>query len=65
MNREEIFEKIKAGYSSEDLDDHVHELKDAEASAINNTGMDAQLAYLEKQAGLDWLELTFIDKESS
>jgi hypothetical protein len=34
------------GVTAEELDELVHDLKSGEASAINNAGLDAQLAFL-------------------
>ncbi len=42
-------------YTTSDLDSHVIELKNCEASEINNAGIEAQLEYLEGAAGIDWL----------
>lgn len=41
MNREEL-----ETMTEEELDELVHDLKGKEAAAINNSGKDAQLAYL-------------------
>lgn len=44
---EELVEQLeKAGINCEDLDDYVHDLKSQEASAINNSGLEAQLEYI-------------------
>jgi len=55
MTREQILDAIRARYGASDLDSHVIELKNCEASEINNAGIDAQLEYLEQAAGIDWL----------
>lgn len=54
--RSDIFKRIKAKYEDCDLDGQVHEIMSLKASAINNEGLDAQLDFLAKEAGLDWLE---------
>jgi len=55
MTREQVLDAIRTRYSAGDLDSHVIELKNCEASEINNAGIDTQLAYLEEAAGIDWL----------
>ena len=55
MTRQQILDSIRARYNSEDLDGHVIELKNCEASEINSAGLEAQLEYLEEAAGIDWL----------
>ena len=55
MTREQILAAIRARYNAYDLDSHVIELKKCEASDINSAGFDAQLEYLEKAGGIDWL----------
>ena len=61
MEKQKIFEKIKQRFSSVDLDNDVHELKAQEAAMINNAGINYQLEYLYKEAGLDWLIETFLE----
>lgn len=41
MTREELL-----AMSEEDLDELVHDLKGEEATAVNNQGRDAQIAYI-------------------
>ena len=60
MTREQILDLIRARYCPSDLDSHVNELKNREASEINNAGIDAQLEYLEETAGIDWLTHAFL-----
>jgi len=55
VTREQLLDAIRARYSASDLDSHVIELKNCEASEINNAGVDAQLEYLEEAAGIAWL----------
>ena len=62
MEKAKVFKEIKDWYGPEDLDSHVHIVKSEEASAINNSGIDAQLEYLSEQCGLNWLIDTFLDK---
>ena len=40
MTREQIFDAILTRYTTSDLDSHVIELKNCEASEINNAGID-------------------------
>ncbi len=61
MTKQEVFKQIKEKYSSVDLDNHVHDLKSAEASYINNAGIGAQLEYLEAATDLNWLIATFLN----
>ena len=61
MKKRDVFKQIKEQFSSEDLDEHIHELKSAEAAAINNSGIDAQLEYLYETAGSNWLIETFLE----
>jgi hypothetical protein len=42
-----------------DLDEQVHEAKAQEASSINNAGIEAQLSYLLRYGGLEWLREYF------
>lgn len=60
-----LFQKIKEKYSSEDLDDYIYDLKAAEATDINNRGMDAQLEYLHKKYNVGWLIKTFLTRHRS
>ena len=60
MDREQILAAIRSRYDSSDLDSHVIELKNCEAREINNSGLDAQLEYLEQAAGIDWLAHAFL-----
>jgi hypothetical protein len=60
MTKEEIFAFIKAKFSTEDLCDHVIELKAQEACDINNQGIDDQLEYLYSEGGHDWMEELFV-----
>jgi len=55
VTREQILGTIRERYSTCDLDSHVIEMKNCEASEINNAGIDAQLEYLEEAAGINWL----------
>jgi hypothetical protein len=54
--RKRVFAAIKAKYEDADLDGQVHEIMTLKASAINNDGVDAQLAFLADECGLKWLE---------
>jgi hypothetical protein len=54
--KEHLWKRIEARFSSEGLDDHVHGLVSKEASAINNSGLRDQFDYLFKEAGKAWLE---------
>ena len=62
MTREQVLAAIRARYDSSDLDSHVIELKNCEASEINNRGLDAQLEYLEQTAGIDCLAQVFLSE---
>jgi len=55
--------EIGLRHTSEDLDEHVHELKSKEASDINNAGMVEQVLYLLEQGGEEWLRETFLPEE--
>jgi hypothetical protein len=56
-------EEIVSRFESSDLDDHVHELKSMEASAINNSGILEQINYLQEAGGADWVrEILLADK---
>jgi hypothetical protein len=55
--------EVSLRHTPEDLDDHVHDLKSKEASAINNAGLEDQLAYLVEQGGEDWVREVFLPKE--
>lgn len=59
--RKDVFKRIKDKYEDCDLDDQVHEIMSLKASAINNAGVDAQLEFLAKEAGLDWLEKFYLE----
>ena len=48
-------EEIVSEFESSDLDDHVHELKSAEAAEINNSGILEQINYLQEAGGADWV----------
>jgi len=48
-------EQIKSCVDPEELDEIIQDLKGEEAAEINNGGIDAQLDYVEKNAGLRWL----------
>lgn len=61
MNKKQLFKKIKTIFGPEDLDETVYELKSNEASAINNSGIDAQIDYLYKAAGKKWIEEYFLN----
>lgn len=56
-----VFKRIKLKYEDCDLDDQVHEIMSLKASAINNAGVDAQLDFLAKEVGLDWLEQFYLE----
>ena len=43
----------KLGYASENLDELVHDVSSRNASAINNDGMDSQIAFLNEKGLLD------------
>jgi len=60
MTKKQVFKQIKEIVGEFDLDEEVHEFKSLEASKINNEGINAQLEYLEKEAGLDWLIETYL-----
>ncbi len=60
MNKKEVFTETKAHFNSSDLNNDVHEIKAAEAAAINNGGIDNQLEYLHEAAGLDWIIEAFL-----
>ena len=53
---DELLEKIEEESPQLDLDGEVYTCKEAEASAINNGGLDAQLEYLAGANGIEWLE---------
>lgn len=61
----QILEAIRNKFTAEDLDDQVIEMKESEASNINNAGMDAQLSYLLESAGIDWLEEYFLGPDAA
>ena len=61
MTKKEVFKQIKEQFNSEDLDTDVHEIKSSEAATINNSGIDAQLEYLCKTAGLEWLIEAYLE----
>ena len=54
--RADLWSRVEKRFSSEDLDDHVHELVSKDASAINNAGLREQFDYLYDNAGVNWLE---------
>lgn len=60
----ELARTLKDRYASEDLDDHVHELKSHEAAAINNAGIDDQLEYLYEQGGEEWLKSALLEEHA-
>ena len=56
MKRNSNFKKVKAclkkhGKTEEDLGDLVHDCKSAEASSLNNCGMDEQITFLIESLG--------------
>lgn len=63
MTIPKLIEEIAARHAPSDLDDHVHELKSKEASAINNAGIEAQVTYLVEQGGEEWVREVFLPKE--
>ena len=48
-------EEIVSEFEPSDLDDHVHELKSAEAAEINNSGILEQINYLQEAGGAKWV----------
>lgn len=65
MKIKEAKKRLMAQLLSEDstvlvLDDYVHDAKAAEATNINNGGLDSQLRYIKEQGDLDrvvaWVE---------
>lgn len=60
---EELIREISLRHNSEDLDDHVHELKSKEASAINNAGIEEQVKYLVQEGGEEWVREIFLPEE--
>jgi hypothetical protein len=58
MTKEELLVAIKAKFANTDhaLDDHVHDAKAGEGSAINNEGLEAQFEYLYEANGHEFLE---------
>lgn len=57
-----LIEAVMKRFNSSDFDDHIHELKSKEASAINNAGPEEQLKYLIEQCGEDWVREVFLPK---
>ena len=54
--KEDLLRRVEARFSPEDLDDHVHELKSAEAATLNNAGIEEQFEYLYASGGAVWVE---------
>ena len=54
--RKSLFLRFEERFESEDLDEHVYELKSQEASVINNSGLQEQFNYLCDSGGIDWVE---------
>ena len=54
--RGSLWERFKNRFKSEDIDEHIHQLKSVEASDINNDGLGAQFDYLIVTAGPDFVE---------
>jgi hypothetical protein len=52
----ELIRRLKARFTTADLDDHVTELKAQEAANINNQGIDSQILYLIDRGGIEWVE---------
>lgn len=54
-SREQLKDAVVSRFTSEQLDEFVIDMKDNEASDINNGGVDDQFDYLAETAGLDWI----------
>jgi hypothetical protein len=59
----DLWERFEKCFKPEMIDDHVHELKSAEAAGINNAGLEAQFDYLIDEAGADWVEQLITEEE--
>ena len=56
---EKFTEAIGKKFSMSDLDEHIHEVKSHEASAINNSTLYEQVQFLVDALGVDWVKETF------
>lgn len=61
---DELWSRFEKVFTSEMIDDYVHDLKSEEASGLNNQGLEAQFDYLIDAAGPDWMEQLIIEKEA-
>lgn len=58
--RATVFKQIKEKYQGCDLRAQVIEVLALKAASINRAGIDAQLKFLEKEAGLAWLKSYYL-----
>lgn len=56
VNLKKLIAQVTRKMPDLDLDGTVIATKEGEASAINNEGLEAQLAYLAGAHGIQWLE---------
>lgn len=60
--RNHLIKAVVKRFDSSDFDEHIHELKSKEASAINNLGPEEQVNYLIEECGEDWVREVFLPK---
>jgi len=62
MTKREIYRHIRENYSIGDLEGHVATVLEHHEKAINES-LNKQIAFLEENCGLEWMEEVFCDED--